>query len=97
MLYEIMAEYEQIILYEEIKTESGKTVYISATIYTSVSLDDSKDYIVLSNDNEGILKIYRYAQFDVTHLKFNRDKIDISVENKKIKLFANYFSEVPIF
>ena len=96
MLYELMTKYEQIILYEEIRTEHGSLIYMSATTYTNVSLDD-KDCVVLSNDNEDILRLYRYAQFNVTHLKFNRDKIDISIEDKKIKLFANYFSEVPIF
>lgn len=97
MLLELLAKYDQIILYDEIRSEDNKIKYVSSTTYTDVSLDDNFDeFIVLSNDNGDLLKIYKDAYFEVTKLKFDRDRIDIHIENKKIKLFANYFSIVTI-
>lgn len=93
MLDKLFAKYQQVILYNEVRNSSGKLMCMHVIVYTDISLHG--EYIQLSNNNGDIFKIYKHAYFDVTHLKFNRDKIEISVANKKIKLFANYLDEVP--
>lgn len=97
LLYELLCGYEQLILYDEVRDECGTLLYMSATTYTNVLIDDDfNELIALTNDANSVLQIHTSASFTITPLKFNRDKIEICCGSKKIKLFANYFSEVLI-
>lgn len=97
LLYELLRGYEQLILYDEIRSKHGTLLYMSATTYTNVSIDENfSEFIVLSNDFGDVLHIHKSMKFETVQLKFSRDRIDIYCENKKIQLFANYFSNVLI-
>lgn len=97
MLYESLSKYSQFIVFDEIRDDEGGILYMSATTYTNLSHDvDFNEFLILSNQNGDVLRLHERLSFLITPLKFNRVKIEIFIKNKKIQLFANYFSEVPV-
>lgn len=89
MLYDTLLEYDTFTFCNDVKDEANESVYKYVESYNNLHIDpDNKDYIVFDDDNHYTCKLKQTLEFVIIPLNFNRDRIEVSIGNKKINIIC---------